>query len=198
MRRDLGLRSQVDAEVVANHLGLDVCTWPFEVLQEMRVENVIGVARRLDASRRGRVMAHAIGHSLPHPGNHLWMQDHTLPGHRVQREAGEFAPTGPSTAIHTRDGGRAGRRHPGVRPVLGRTGGVRSTSTSTSSRAGSPVKRRPWRTWRRASPPAGLPALSSREVSNTRNLIQPRVCGGPRTQAGDVRVRNPEGPSCLS
>ena len=194
----MGFRSQVDAEVVANHLGLDVCTWPFQVPQEMRVENVIGVARRLDASWRGRVIAHAIGQSLMHPGNHLWMQDHTLLGHRVEWEAGEFAPTGPSTLFHTRDGRRAGRRHPGVRPVLVRTGGVRRTSTSTSSRARSPVKRRPWRTWRRASPPTGSPALSSREVSSTRNLIQPRVCGGPRTQVGDVRVRNPEGPSCLS
>ena len=121
----MGLRSQVDAEVVADRLGLDVCTWPVQVLREMRVDDVIGVARRLDAPRRGRLMAHAIRQSPVHPGNHPWMQDHTLPGHRVQREAGEFAPTGPSTAVHARDGGRAGRRRPGVRPVLVRTGGVR-------------------------------------------------------------------------
>ena len=132
MRRDLGWRSQVGAEVAADRLGLDVCTWPVQVLRETRVDDVIGVARRLDAPRRGRLMAQAMGRNLVHPGNHPWVQDPTLPGHRVQREAGEFAPTGPSTAIHTRDGGRAGRRRTGVRPVLVRTGGVRRTSTSTS------------------------------------------------------------------
>ena len=66
-------------------------TWPFQVLQEMKVDNVIGVAERLDAPWRRWVIAHAIGHSLLHPGNHLWMQDHTLLGHRVEREAEEFA-----------------------------------------------------------------------------------------------------------
>ena len=29
LRRELALRGQVDAESVANHLGLEVLTWPF-------------------------------------------------------------------------------------------------------------------------------------------------------------------------
>ena len=91
LRHELGLRGRVDAEAVAGHLGLEVFSWPFQVLQEMQVDNVIGVAERLDASWRRWVVAHAIGHSLLHPGNHLWMQDHTLLGHRVEREAEEFA-----------------------------------------------------------------------------------------------------------
>ena len=56
----------------------------------MQVDNVIGVAERLDASWRRWVIAHAVAHSLLHPGNHLWMQDYTLLGHRVEQEAEEF------------------------------------------------------------------------------------------------------------
>ncbi|MCY4583482.1 MAG: ImmA/IrrE family metallo-endopeptidase [Chloroflexi bacterium] len=91
LRRELGLRGRVDAEALAEHLGLEVFSWPFRTLQEMKVDDVIGVAERLDASWRRWVIAHAIGHSLLHPGNHLWMQEHTLLGHRVEREAEEFA-----------------------------------------------------------------------------------------------------------
>ena len=91
IRRELGLRGRVDAEGVANHLGLEVWTWPFRVLQEMQTDGAIGVAQRLDAPWRRWVIAHAVGHSLLHPGNHLWMRDHTLLGHRVEREADEFA-----------------------------------------------------------------------------------------------------------
>lgn len=91
IRRELGLRGRVDAEEVANRLGLDVLTWSFQVLQEMQVDGTIAVARRLDASWRRWVIAHAIGHSILHPGNHLWMQEHTQLGRRVEREAEEFA-----------------------------------------------------------------------------------------------------------
>lgn len=91
IRRELGLRGRVDAEEVANRLGLDVLTWSFQVLQEMQIDGAIAVAKRLDASWRRWVIAHAIGHSILHPGNHLWMQEHTQLGHRVEREAEEFA-----------------------------------------------------------------------------------------------------------
>ncbi len=90
-RRALGLRGRVDAEEVANQLGLEVWTWPFQVLQEMLLTESIAVAQRLDAPWRRWVIAHAIAHNLLHPGNHLWMQKHTLLGHRVEREAEEFA-----------------------------------------------------------------------------------------------------------
>ena len=69
LRRELGLRGRVDAGAVANHL--EVWTWPFRVLQEMQVDNSIAVAHRLDSSWRRWVIAHAIGYSLLHPGNHL-------------------------------------------------------------------------------------------------------------------------------
>ena len=83
----------MDAEGSANHLGPGVWTWPFQVLQEMQVENAIAVAERPDARWRRWVVAHATGHSLLHPGNHLWMWDQTLLGYRVEREADEFAGT---------------------------------------------------------------------------------------------------------
>lgn len=91
LRRELGLRGRVDAEAVASRLGLDVSDRPFRVLQEMQVGGVIGVARRLDPPWRRWVIAHAIGHSILHPGNHLWMREHTRLGARVEREAEEFA-----------------------------------------------------------------------------------------------------------
>lgn len=91
LRLELNLRGRVDAEEVARRLGLEVCEWAFRVLQEMQIDGVIAVANRLDASWRRWVIAHAIGHWVLHPGNHLWMQEHTLLGRRVEREAEEFA-----------------------------------------------------------------------------------------------------------
>ena len=90
-RRELGLRGRVDAEAVAGHLGLEVFSWPFQVLQELQIESSIAVAERLDASWRRWVVAHAIGHKLLHPGNHFWMYGRILLGHRVEQEAEEFA-----------------------------------------------------------------------------------------------------------
>ena len=91
VRRELGLQGQVDAEAVANRMGLEVWTWPLDVLQEMMTGGSIAVARRLEPSWRRWVIAHAIGHRLLHPGNHLWIRAHTLLGHRIEREAEEFA-----------------------------------------------------------------------------------------------------------
>lgn len=91
LRRRLGLRGQVDAEAVANRMGLEVWTWPLSTLDEMLNEGSIAVAQRLGPGWRRWVIAHALGHQLLHPGNHLWMRAHTLLGNRVEREAEEFA-----------------------------------------------------------------------------------------------------------
>ena len=91
LRRELGLQGRVDAEAVADQLGLEVWMWRFRVLQEMQVDNSIAVAERLDAPWRRWVVAHAIGHSLLHPGKPFWMYGRTLFGHRFEREAEEFA-----------------------------------------------------------------------------------------------------------
>jgi hypothetical protein len=91
LRRKLRLSGQVDAEAVANLLGLVVVPWPLEVQEEMQMGHYIGVADRLDARWRRWVIAHAIGHRLLHSGNHLWIRDHTSLGSLYEREAEDFA-----------------------------------------------------------------------------------------------------------
>ena len=91
LRRKLGLSGRVDAEAVADILGLEVVPWPMEVQQEMQMGRFIGVAERLDPRWRRWVIAHAIGHRLLHSGNHLWIRDHTSLGGLYEREAEDFA-----------------------------------------------------------------------------------------------------------
>lgn len=91
LRRELGLRGRVDAEAVANGLGLDVWPWDFDVQQELQVDGHVAVARRLGPEWRRWVIAHAIGHRLLHPGNHLELRAHTDLPRRFEREAEDFA-----------------------------------------------------------------------------------------------------------
>ena len=91
LRRRLGLRGRVDVEEVANLLGLEVVPWSMRVQEEMLLGRYIGVAQRLDPRWRRWVIAHAIGHKLLHPGNHLWIRDHTSLVGRYEREAEDFA-----------------------------------------------------------------------------------------------------------
>lgn len=91
LRRKLGLRGQVDAGAVANILGLTVFPLKLSTLQELMVDDCIGVADRLTSEWRRWVIAHAIGHKVLHPGNHLWMRMHTGLGGKVEREAEDFA-----------------------------------------------------------------------------------------------------------
>ena len=91
LRKKLGLHGRVDAESVANMVGLEVVRWPMEVQQELQMGRFIGVAERLDARWRRWVIAHAIGHRLLHTGNHLWIRDHTSLGGLFEREAEDFA-----------------------------------------------------------------------------------------------------------
>ncbi len=91
LRHKLELRGRVDAEAVANHLGLVVQPWPLKAQEELQMDGFICVAERLDSRWRRWVTAHAIGHRLLHPGNHLWIRDHTSFGGRFEREAEDFA-----------------------------------------------------------------------------------------------------------
>ena len=91
LRRKLGLRGRVDAGETANILGLEVVPWPLEKQEEMLMDGYIGVAERLDSRWRRWVIAHAIGHKLLHPGNHLWTRAHTNLGTPYEREAEDFA-----------------------------------------------------------------------------------------------------------
>ena len=107
LRRKLGLRGRVDAEEVANLLGLVVQPWPLAVQEEMLLGRFIGVAERLDPRWRRWVIAHALGHRLLHPGNHLWIRDHTSLGGRYEREAEDFARALLVDAREARDEGLA-------------------------------------------------------------------------------------------
>ena len=91
LRRERGLHGQVDAEAVANDLGLTVVPWPLQVLEEMRLGDYIAVSDRLDLEWRRWVVAHAVGHCLLHPGNHLWIRQHTDIARGFEREAEDFA-----------------------------------------------------------------------------------------------------------
>ena len=91
LRDALRLRGRVDVEEVAGILGMEVVTWPMQVQEEMQMGRYIGVAERLDPCWRRWVIAHAIGHRLLHPGNHLWIRDHTSLGSKFEREAEDFA-----------------------------------------------------------------------------------------------------------
>ena len=91
LRRELGLNGRIDAEAVAVGLGLEVRPWPLEVLKEIQLEGTVAVAERLDPEWRRWVIAHAIGHRLLHPGNHLRLRAHTGVTQRYEREAGDFA-----------------------------------------------------------------------------------------------------------
>ena len=90
LRRKLGLQGRVDAEEVANILGLEVVPRPMGQ-EEMMVAEYIGVDEELDSLWRRWVIAHAIGHRLLHPGNHLWTRRHTDLAKPYEREAEDFA-----------------------------------------------------------------------------------------------------------
>jgi hypothetical protein len=53
LRRRLGLRGRVDAEAVANLMGLRVKLWPLEEQREMQMDNVVCVAERLEPEMPG-------------------------------------------------------------------------------------------------------------------------------------------------
>ena len=90
-RRKLGLRGQVDAEGVANILGLEVIPWVMQAQEEMRIDRYMCIAEDLEPDERRWMIAHSIGHWFLHPGNHLWIYKHTSFGGRIEREANDFA-----------------------------------------------------------------------------------------------------------
>lgn len=91
LRRELGLRGEVDALAVSDHLGLVVKRFRFAVFQEMRLANFIAVADRFEPEWRRWVVAHAVGHGFLHVGNQYWIQMNTELDHGFEREAEDFA-----------------------------------------------------------------------------------------------------------
>ncbi len=91
LRRKLRLHGRVDAQGVADILELDIERWPWRKLQEVKTDGVIYIALRSEPEWSRWLMAHAIGHELMHPGNHLWIRKHTGLAHKFEREAEDFA-----------------------------------------------------------------------------------------------------------
>ena len=91
LRRKLGLHGRVDAEAVANLMGLQVRLWPLEKQREMQVDDMICVAESLPPEWRRWAIGHAIGHYLLHPGNHIWIRTHTRLAYKYEREAEDCA-----------------------------------------------------------------------------------------------------------
>ena len=81
----------MDAEVVANDLGLTVKRWSLRVVEEMRFGDYIAVAERLTPEWRRWVVAHAVAHRLLHPSNHVWIHRNINLARGFERGAEDFA-----------------------------------------------------------------------------------------------------------
>ena len=91
IRRLLGLHGRVDAQGVADILDLKIKRMPLKRLRELKSDGVICIASRCEPEWARWLMAHAIGHQLMHPGNHLWINERTGLALRYEREAEDFA-----------------------------------------------------------------------------------------------------------
>ena len=91
LRRKLGLTGQVDAEALANIFGYPVKRLPLVKQKELEVAGYICIADRLGPEEGRWYIAHALGHKMMHPGNHLWIYKKTMLGYRYEREANDFA-----------------------------------------------------------------------------------------------------------
>ncbi|MCY3602080.1 MAG: hypothetical protein OXH12_03285 [Chloroflexi bacterium] len=88
LRREMGLRGQVGALAVSDHLGLVVKRFRFAVFEEMRLANFIAVADRFEPEWRRWVVAQAVGHGFLHVGNLVWMTRNTDPRPRLRAGGG--------------------------------------------------------------------------------------------------------------
>ena len=91
MRRKLGLRGAVDVDSLAEQLGLRVIPWKIPVTHEMKIGEFIAVKQDLPLLQHRWAIAHAIGHQMLHPGNHLWLRVKTRLGAADERQAEDFA-----------------------------------------------------------------------------------------------------------
>lgn len=91
IRRLLGLHGRVDAQGVADILNLKIKRMHLKNLRELKSDGVICIASRCEPEWARWLMAHAIGHELMHPGNHLWINERTGLALRYEREAEDFA-----------------------------------------------------------------------------------------------------------
>ena len=94
---------------------------PSHMLQEMRAGDLMGGAQRLGKPWRRWMVNHAVGPKLLHPGNHVWMQEHTQFGSHIEREADAFAGTLSTNGLKAREHDRI---HLGTFPSTRRSRGI--------------------------------------------------------------------------
>ena len=78
---------------MANLHGYPVVRLPLVKQKELEVDGYICIADRLGPDESRWYIAHALGHKMMHPGNHLWIYKKTMLGYRYEREAHDFAHT---------------------------------------------------------------------------------------------------------
>ena len=91
LRLRLHLSGQIDIEEVAGSLGLTIVPWKFDRVDEAKVGNMVAVSSKLSRPQRRWAIAHAIGHHLLHPGNHLSLRAKTMLAVKYERESEDFA-----------------------------------------------------------------------------------------------------------
>jgi Zn-dependent peptidase ImmA (M78 family) len=92
LRTRLGLTGAVDAEVVAETLGLKVLYWQFRGrIDEVKMWQFIVMSNYLPYRQRNWAIAHGIGHHVLHAGNQAWLRVHTLLAVKDERQAEDFA-----------------------------------------------------------------------------------------------------------
>ena len=93
LRQKYGLTGAVDAQDLADRLGLRVDLWPLPAAEvhEITRGRRIAVSDELNDQERRWAIAHGIGHRIMHPGNHSWLRAHTWLTVGWEREAEHFA-----------------------------------------------------------------------------------------------------------
>lgn len=91
LRRWLGISGRVDAEEVAGVMGLTVYRRPMLAVQEVKLGDSVAISSCIDDRTARWALAHAVGHHLLHPGNHLFLRDQTQLGGKIERQAEDFA-----------------------------------------------------------------------------------------------------------
>ena len=91
LRQELKLRGRVEAEEVAEALGLTVVELCLPRVDEFIAEGMVAISDHLSRAGARLAMGHAIGHHQLHQGNYLWLRAKTLLAVADERQAEDFA-----------------------------------------------------------------------------------------------------------
>ena len=90
LRHKYALTGNVDAQDLAERLGLEVFSWPLPA-NEVHETMVGRSIDELNDQERRWAIAHGIGHRVLHPGNQIWLRSRTGLAIPFEREAEDFA-----------------------------------------------------------------------------------------------------------